>query len=212
VPTNAAASPTYDIVIPTIGRRSLHTLIDALDSMSGPPPQHVVIVDDRTSPTPALEVAGDDEHRPGDRRWSGHRTGRGAQRRLAAMHRTVDRLPRRRRRARRRVAPRAVPTWQPSDRGPARSPRRSRSRCRPIAARPTPNGVSPDWRPHGASPPTSPYAAMPSSRSAGSTSGSGAPTARTPTSPCGSSTVAGRSPTAAAAPSTRPARGRGRPA
>jgi hypothetical protein len=55
-PTNAAASPTYDIVIPTIGRRSLHTLIDALDSMSGPPPQHVVIVDDRTSPTPALEL------------------------------------------------------------------------------------------------------------------------------------------------------------
>jgi histidinol-phosphate phosphatase family protein len=54
--SGTAHAPTYDIVVPTIGRRSLHTLIEALDAMTGPPPQRVVIVDDRASPTPRLDL------------------------------------------------------------------------------------------------------------------------------------------------------------
>ena len=54
--TGQANDPTYDIVVPTIGRPSLATLIEALDAMTGPPPQQVVVVDDRPSPSPRLEL------------------------------------------------------------------------------------------------------------------------------------------------------------
>ena len=40
-------TPSYSIVIPTIGRRSLRTLIDQLVACSGPGPECVVVVDDR---------------------------------------------------------------------------------------------------------------------------------------------------------------------
>jgi len=41
------ANPPYDVVIPTIGRASLRTLLDSLARAQGPLPQRVVIVDDR---------------------------------------------------------------------------------------------------------------------------------------------------------------------
>ncbi len=53
---SATTAPTYDIVIPTIGRPSLHALIEALDAMAGQPPRHVVVVDDRRSPSAPLEL------------------------------------------------------------------------------------------------------------------------------------------------------------
>lgn len=37
----------YDIVIPTIGRASLQRLLRSLDAASGPPPERIVVVDDR---------------------------------------------------------------------------------------------------------------------------------------------------------------------
>lgn len=47
----------FAIVIPTIGRDSLHRLLAELDGSSGPRPSSVVVVDDRADPTPPLEVS-----------------------------------------------------------------------------------------------------------------------------------------------------------
>jgi histidinol-phosphate phosphatase family protein len=46
----------FVIVIPTIGRDSLHRLLAELDGSSGPSPVAVVVVDDRSDPTPPLDV------------------------------------------------------------------------------------------------------------------------------------------------------------
>lgn len=43
-------SPSYTVVVPTIGRSTLRTLLDALDGAAGPPPDAVVVVDDRRPP------------------------------------------------------------------------------------------------------------------------------------------------------------------
>jgi histidinol-phosphate phosphatase family protein len=55
-PPPDSREPTYDIVVPTIGRPSLHTLIEALDTMTGPAPRHVVVVDDRQAPASPLKL------------------------------------------------------------------------------------------------------------------------------------------------------------
>jgi HAD superfamily hydrolase (TIGR01662 family) len=43
------ATPRYDVVIPTVGRPSLARLLDVLAADDGPPPERVVVVDDRAS-------------------------------------------------------------------------------------------------------------------------------------------------------------------
>lgn len=48
---------TFSLVIPTIGRASLRTLLDSLERCDGPRPERVVIVDDR--PRPAEPLAAD---------------------------------------------------------------------------------------------------------------------------------------------------------
>jgi histidinol-phosphate phosphatase family protein len=47
----------FAVVIPTVGRESLHRLLAGLDGSSGPRPVDVVVVDDRVDPTPRLEVS-----------------------------------------------------------------------------------------------------------------------------------------------------------
>lgn len=49
-----AATPDYTIVIPTIGRPSVHRLLAELDGQSGPAPSTVIVVDDRPNPDPPL--------------------------------------------------------------------------------------------------------------------------------------------------------------
>ncbi|WP_406816693.1 HAD-IIIA family hydrolase [Mycobacterium sp. M23085] len=51
--------PEYTLVIPTIGRESLHRLMIALDRGAGPVPPQVVVVDDRPGPPRDLRVEGD---------------------------------------------------------------------------------------------------------------------------------------------------------
>ena len=47
---------TYALVVPTVGRPSLQTLLDVVAQASGPPPAEVVIADDRPRPAGALDV------------------------------------------------------------------------------------------------------------------------------------------------------------
>ncbi len=42
----------YTVVIPTIGRATLAELLRAIDHGAGPPPREVIVVDDRTAPSP----------------------------------------------------------------------------------------------------------------------------------------------------------------
>ena len=51
-----AAPSTFAVVVPTVGRPSLGTLLDALDRQEGPAPAQLVVVDDRSDPTPPLDV------------------------------------------------------------------------------------------------------------------------------------------------------------
>jgi HAD superfamily hydrolase (TIGR01662 family) len=52
----SADAPLYSVVVPTVGRPSLATLLDGLAAQRGPRPQEVVVVDDRPDPsTPLLE-------------------------------------------------------------------------------------------------------------------------------------------------------------
>jgi histidinol-phosphate phosphatase family protein len=46
----------YDVVIPTIGRPSLHRLLDALGSGDGPRPRCVIVADDRADPRRPLQL------------------------------------------------------------------------------------------------------------------------------------------------------------
>ncbi|KZS62814.1 HAD-IIIA family hydrolase [Mycobacterium ostraviense] len=48
----------YTIVVPTVGRESLHRLMTAVGQGSGPAPTEVVVVDDRSVPGTALDVVG----------------------------------------------------------------------------------------------------------------------------------------------------------
>ncbi|KUI31201.1 HAD family hydrolase [Mycobacterium sp. IS-1496] len=52
----SAKTASFSIVVPTIGRESLHRLLSALEAEQGPHPESVVIVDDRPAPAPALQV------------------------------------------------------------------------------------------------------------------------------------------------------------
>lgn len=52
----APKTASFSIVVPTIGRESLYRLLDALAAESGPPPDAVIVVDDRTRDAPALHV------------------------------------------------------------------------------------------------------------------------------------------------------------
>jgi histidinol-phosphate phosphatase family protein len=47
----------FAIVVPTVGRDSVHRLLAELDGSSGPRPVAIVLVDDRADPRPALAVA-----------------------------------------------------------------------------------------------------------------------------------------------------------
>ena len=49
-------APAYSVVIPTIGRPSLRTLVEALRAGSGPAPVVVVVVDDRAAPDRQLDL------------------------------------------------------------------------------------------------------------------------------------------------------------
>ncbi|MGE2713364.1 HAD-IIIA family hydrolase [Mycolicibacterium litorale] len=51
-----AKTASFAIVIPTIGRESLYRLLSALEAEHGPPPETVVVVDDRPLGAPALPV------------------------------------------------------------------------------------------------------------------------------------------------------------
>lgn len=53
------AEPTYDVVIPTVGRSSLATLLRALAAQAGPLPRRVLVVDDRPLPNAALALGVD---------------------------------------------------------------------------------------------------------------------------------------------------------
>lgn len=46
----------YAVVVPTLGRPSLVRLLETLAGQDGPPPAEVVLVDDRRSPQPPLDV------------------------------------------------------------------------------------------------------------------------------------------------------------
>ncbi|HYZ68033.1 MAG TPA: glycosyltransferase, partial [Mycobacterium sp.] len=48
--------PEFAIVVPTIGRDSVHRLLAELDGSSGPQPLQVILVDDRRDPEPSLNV------------------------------------------------------------------------------------------------------------------------------------------------------------
>ncbi|WP_367129710.1 glycosyltransferase family 2 protein [Saccharothrix sp. HUAS TT1] len=45
-------SVDYAVVIPTVGRDSLRTVLDALEHGDGPPPREIIVVDDRPDPGP----------------------------------------------------------------------------------------------------------------------------------------------------------------
>lgn len=49
-------TPSYTVVLPTVGRPSLFRLLADLASQQGGPPAHVVVVDDRPGEHPGLEV------------------------------------------------------------------------------------------------------------------------------------------------------------
>jgi histidinol-phosphate phosphatase family protein len=49
-------TPDFAVVVPTIGRDSVHRLLAELDGSSGPRPSAVILVDDRADPAPALSV------------------------------------------------------------------------------------------------------------------------------------------------------------
>jgi histidinol-phosphate phosphatase family protein len=48
---------SFSIVVPTIGRKSLHRLLEELDGAAGPQPEAVVVVDDRVDAAPPLLLA-----------------------------------------------------------------------------------------------------------------------------------------------------------
>lgn len=49
----------YSVVVPTVGRESLHRLLAELDTSAGPRPAEVIVVDDRPHPTTPLRLAVD---------------------------------------------------------------------------------------------------------------------------------------------------------
>src|SRR4051794_36912002 len=57
-----AKGVTYSVVVPTIGRPSLYVLIDTLTARNGPPPEEIIVVDDRARPEPALHLGADGVH------------------------------------------------------------------------------------------------------------------------------------------------------
>lgn len=52
------AVPTFDVVVPTVGRPSLAVLLHALDEARGPRPGRVVVVDDRPNRSQPLNLGG----------------------------------------------------------------------------------------------------------------------------------------------------------
>lgn len=49
-------TPEFAVVVPTIGRESVHRLLAELDGSDGPPPTAVIVVDDRVDPEPPLRI------------------------------------------------------------------------------------------------------------------------------------------------------------
>jgi histidinol-phosphate phosphatase family protein len=52
-----SAAPVFDVVVPTVGRPSLPTLLRSLAEAAGPAPDRVVVVDDRPDPAEPLRAA-----------------------------------------------------------------------------------------------------------------------------------------------------------
>ena len=117
-PMTADTDLQYAVVVPTVGRPSLHRLLAGLARARGPAPAEVVVVDDRDGDVEPLEPRhGSDvrPRRPGAARLRA-RPRRRAQPRLAGHLRHVGRLPGRRRR--RCARPGATTSWPTS--APAR--------------------------------------------------------------------------------------------
>ncbi|HEV2076160.1 MAG TPA: glycosyltransferase [Thermoleophilaceae bacterium] len=53
-----ANAPSFDVVVPTSGRESLHALLRALDGGAGPLPERLIVVDDCRRPEVPLELSG----------------------------------------------------------------------------------------------------------------------------------------------------------
>lgn len=49
-------TPAFAVVVPTVGRQSLHRLLAELDGSCGPRPTAVIVVDDRLDPEPPLRL------------------------------------------------------------------------------------------------------------------------------------------------------------
>lgn len=49
-------TPRFAVVVPTVGRPSLHRLLEELDGSAGPAPTAVIVVDDRPGPQPVLPI------------------------------------------------------------------------------------------------------------------------------------------------------------
>jgi histidinol-phosphate phosphatase family protein len=54
VTRTSPSQPSYDVVVPTIGRPSLATLLMALAAAGEPGPRKIIVVDDRVQPAPPL--------------------------------------------------------------------------------------------------------------------------------------------------------------
>jgi HAD superfamily hydrolase (TIGR01662 family) len=52
----ASRTPSFDVVVPTLGRSSLTATLNALFSAEGPMPRQVIVVDDRPHPGPPLPL------------------------------------------------------------------------------------------------------------------------------------------------------------
>ncbi|BBY43772.1 HAD-IIIA family hydrolase [Mycolicibacterium celeriflavum] len=49
-------TPRFAVVVPTVGRPSLHRLLAELDGSAGPAPTAVIVIDDRPGPQPPLSI------------------------------------------------------------------------------------------------------------------------------------------------------------
>ena len=47
-------APGFDVVVPTLGRPSLHALLDRLVTALGPAPAQILLIDDRRCPDSGL--------------------------------------------------------------------------------------------------------------------------------------------------------------
>lgn len=85
-----AAEVDFAIVIPTIGRPSLHELLGDLAAQTGPRPREIVVVDDRADPTPPVDPGAAIRHWSRVRVAAGLGRGPAAARNLGAQLATAE--------------------------------------------------------------------------------------------------------------------------